>query len=451
MTKIYQIPDYFQASRSQLQTLATSMLALARKEGALEAEVAIGADTGISVDVRAGNVETVEFNRDKGVSITAYINGQKGSATTTDTTAAGITEAVKRAVDIAKSTHSDPFAKLSDKSAMARQFLDFNIYHPAHLEPEKAIDIAINMEAAGLNVSPLICQSEGSHVSTHESNHLYANTHDFFGFEKNTAHSFSVSFIAKDKTGMQRDYWYDEACDFNRLLTAEKIGVKAAERTLSRLGAKKIKTQKVPVIFEAPVAATFIRHLLGALSGGNLYRKASFLCDALGKDVLPHWCDIIENPHQPYAINSAAFDNEGVATEQRAIIEKGKVNGYILNGYAARKLNLPLTGNAGGARNVTVTPNAGSLQALLATMQKGLLVTDLMGQGVNLVTGDYSRGASGFWVENGQIQFPVEEITIAGSLPRLYQNLQAIGSDIDKRGNIFTGSILVNEMQVAGH
>jgi len=435
---------------ARYEQIVADMLGEARRLGASAAEAAVNLEAGLSVSVRLGEVETVEHNRDKGLGITVYFGQRKGSASTSDFSPAAIRETVKAASDIARYTEEDACAGLADAALMAADVPDLQLYHPWELETPEAIERALACEAVARDYDPRITNSEGASISSHSGLRVYGNSHGFIGSYPSSRHSLSCTVIGQDDSGMQRDYWYTLARDPDKLDPAEAVGRRAAERTVARLGARKLTTRQVPVMFEADVARGLLGHLVRAISGGALYRNASFLVDSLGKQLFPERVRIDERPHLPGALGSAPFDNEGVATAARALIEDGVLRGYVLDSYSARRLGMQTTGNAGGVHNLYINHDGLGREQLLQQLDRGLLVTEVMGQGVNNVTGDYSRGASGFWVENGEIQYPVEEITLAGRLQDMYLGLQAVGSDIDARGNIITGSWLIDNLTVAG-
>ncbi|UCH53354.1 MAG: metalloprotease PmbA [Pseudomonadota bacterium] len=443
-------------TRARFETVAADVLAEAKRLGASQAEVNVNISQGLSVTVRLGEVETLEHTRDKGLGVTVYFGQRSGAASTTDFSSAAVRDTVRAACSIAKYTAEDDCAGLADADRLAHDPPDLGLYHPWGLSAEAAITMARECEAAAMSFdggessSGRITNSEGGSVTTHEGYDLYANSHGFIGAVPVTRHSLSTSVIAQAGSGMQRDYWYDVARDARMLDSARAIGEQAARRTLRRLGARKLSTRHCPVVFEAPVASSLISHFVGAVRGTNLYREASFLLGALGQQVFAPQVRIHEEPHLIGALGSAAFDSEGVATSARELVHDGVLQGYVLDSYSARKLKLATTGNAGGVHNLVVDPGPDDLVGLLRTMSTGLLVTELIGFGVNLVTGDYSRGAAGFWVEGGQIQYPVEEITIAGNLRDMFRGVTQIGTDIDTRGNIRCGSILLERMTVAG-
>jgi len=434
------------------QEIAAAALKEARRLGASNAEVSISSSAGLGVNVRMGEVETIEHTRDKALSVSVYIGYTKGSASTTDFSSTAVNECVAAACRIARHTSEDPFAGLADATLMATDFPDLDLYHPWDIGPEAAIEIALEAEAAARNLDTRIVNSEGAGVNRLEGIQVYANSHGFSAGYPSSRHSISCAVIAGDDQGMQRDYWYSLSRDAARLENAEDIGRQAAERSLKRLGARRLSTRSVPVLFAAQIASGLLGHFISAIRGGNLYRKASFLVDALGTAVFSDHVRIHEQPHLPAAIGSSAYDSEGVATRDRDLVHDGVLQGYVLSSYSARKLGMQTTANAGGVRNLTADPSPGEagLDALLASMGTGLYVTELMGMGVNTVTGDYSRGAAGYWVEAGAIQYPVEEITIAGNLRDMFAGIQAIGADQDIRGNTRTGSLLIDHMTLAG-
>ena len=440
----------------RLKTLAGNVLDEAAKQGADACEVGISMGAGLSASVRMGEVETVEFNRDQGFGITVYFGNRKGSASTSDSSTRAVRDTVKAACDIARYAAEDPYAGLAEAALMANPdtLPDLDLYHPWDINAERAIEIALACENAGRNYSAKIVNSDSVSVSSHQGCQVYANSHGFLGSYISTRHSLSAVLVSMQNDEMQRDYWYTISRSANRLEQPETVGTIAAERTVSRLGARKVETTEVPVLFAPETASSLISHFLGAISGDNLYRQASFLLDHLGKPIFPKWLRIHEQPLLKNMLGSASFDNDGLATYAKDFITEGILQHYILNVYSARKLGMNPTGNGGGINNLfvesTISDKVADQKALLQQLDRGLLVTELMGHGVNTVTGDYSRGAGGFWVENGEIQFPVSEVTIAGNLKDIYQNITAIGNDVDERGNIQTGSILVSDMKLAG-
>jgi len=438
------------AELDRLRDIAEDVIRRCRAKGASEADVAASVDEGLAVNVRLGEVETVERTRDRGVSVTVYFGRRKGSANTADLDPKSIEQTVEHACAIARYTEEDPASGLADPALLARDIRDLDLWHPWDITAEEAIRLGIEIEDAGRAFDPRIDNSEGASVQVGASMTAYANSLGFVGTERGTRHSLSCALIAEDDAGMQRDYWYDtvrEAGDFG---SAAALGRKAAERTIARLGARKLSTRECPVLFVPEVARGVIGHFLSAVSGGALYRRASFLVDHAGKQVFPSWMQIVERPHIPRGHGSTAFDAEGVATRDSDLIRDGVLARYILGSYSARKLGLVSTGNAGGVHNVVVEPGKDDFATLVKRMGTGLIVTELMGHGVSLITGDYSRGASGFWVENGEIAYPVEEITIASNLRDMFQRIVAIGSDVDLRSHILSGSMLIDRMTVAG-
>lgn len=426
------------------------VLTLAQSLGADGAEVAMSRQSGLSVNTRLGEVENVEFTNDGALGITVYKNGRKGSASTADLSEKALAQAVEAAVNIAKYTSVDKCSGLADKELLQFQDIDLDLYHPESLTTEQAIDLAKECEQAALGFDEKITNSDGATLASFEGFKVYGNSHGQLVGYPSSRHSLSCVVIASDQEDMQRDYAYSINRRFDKLWSPKEIGVKAAEEVLSRLHAQKLSTRKVPVLFRADIANTFWGHFIAAISGGNLYRKSSFLLDALGQQVFPDFLTIEEQPHIQQALASSYFDSEGVKTTQRNIITDGQLASYLLTSYSARKLGLTTTGHAGGIHNWIVAANGGDFESMLKQLGTGLLVTELMGQGVNVVTGDYSRGAAGFWVENGKIAYPVAEITIAGKLQDMFKNVVAVGSDTDMHGAIRTGSILISEMQIAG-
>ncbi|MEN8710996.1 MAG: metalloprotease PmbA [Arenicellales bacterium] len=418
--------------------------------GASSAEADASLTQGSSLTVRLGEIETIEHNRDKSLSLTVYFDKKSGSASTSDMSAEAIRNTVDAACSIARFTAEDDCGGLADADQMAQQLPDLDLWHPWHPDTDTARQLALECEEVARGAGSAISNSEGATVSSHEGVGIYANTHGFSGTRYGTRHSLSCSVIASDGQAMERDYWYTVARDRSALQTAAEVGRIAGQRTLDRLGSRKIATCQTPVIYEAQVASSLLTHLISAISGGALYRKSSFLLDHKGKKIFPDHINISEQPYLPKALGSAAFDNEGVATRQRSIIKDGVLMDYVLSSYSARKLGLQTTGNAGGVHNLVIEHGNSDLPALMKQMGTGLLVTELIGFGINNVTGDYSRGAAGFWVENGEIQYPVSEVTVAGNLLDIFQSFVEVGNDLDNRGNTITGSILVEKMTVAG-
>ena len=434
----------------RLAGLAAQVLELAAARGASQAEVSISEDSGLAVNVRMGEVETVERTRDRGVSLTVYFGQRKASASTADLQPASLLATVEQACAIAKFTEADSAAGLADAGLMAREIGDFDQWHPWDIDAERAIALAIAAEARGRDTDPRISNSDGSAVNTSTSIATYANSHGFIGFERSTSHSISCSLIAGRDDGMQRDYWYTAGLSADDLETPAQVGRRAAERTVARLDPRSIRTGDFPVLFSPEMSRSLVGHLLGAVSGGALYRRASFLLDSVGTRLFPEWFSIVEDPFVSRGFRSASFDAEGVATRHQDLVRDGVLSRYVLGSYSARKLGLVTTANAGGVHNLQVTSNAVDADSMMRQMGTGLLVTELMGQGVNTITGDYSRGAAGFWIEGGEIQHAVDEITIAGNLRDMYQAIEAVGADIDRRSHISIGSVLVGKMMVAG-
>lgn len=442
-------PDDSLAQLDRLSNLAEDVIRRCRTAGASAAEVGANVDSGINVNVRLGDVETVEHTRDRSFGITVYFGQRKGSASTADLQPESITKTIEQACAIARHTEEDPCAGLADPARLAREFPDLDVWHPWDLAPADAIALGIEIEGAGRAFAG-ITNSEGASVQAGRSLSVYATSAGFVGRERGTRHSLSCVLIAEDEAGMQRDYWYESVRAAGDFPDAASIGRKAAERTLARRDARQLGTRDSPVLFAPEVARGLIGHLVSAVSGGALYRRASFLVDHAGRKVFPDFVDIAERPHRRRGLGSSAFDAEGVATIDSDLVRGGVLQRYVLGSYSARKLGLQSTGNAGGTHNLVVQPGVDDFAAMLKRLGTGLLVTEVMGQGVSIVTGDYSRGASGFWVENGAIAYPVEEITIASNLRDMYAGIVAIGADVDRRSSILTGSILVDRMTVAG-
>ena len=438
------------AHLDMLADLSSRLLARARAAGADQAEVSCSEDAGLNVNVRMGEVETVESTRDRGIAVTVYFGGRKGSASTADLRDESLAATVDQACAIARYTEHDPAAGLADAELMATDLREFDSWHPWAIEAEHAIDLALACEQAGRDFDPRLENSDGASVGSGSSLSVYANSHGFVGRERSTQHSLGCALIAGRGADMQRDGWYSIALAADELEAAATIGRKAAERAVSRLAPRQIATGEYPVLYSAEIARSLIGHLLGAVSGGALYRRASFLLDSVGTRVFPDWFAIEELPFLPRGFRSASFDAEGVATRESPLVTGGVLQRYILGSYSARRLGLRTTANAGGVHNLQVAANGGDFDSMLAAMGRGLLVTELMGQGVNTITGDYSRGAAGFWVEDGRIQYPVDGITIAGNLKQMFAAIEAVGSDVDPRSHIRTGSILVGRMTVAG-
>ena len=441
----------FAYSKAALADLAQAALAHAKALGASACDVEVTEGFGQSVSVRLGEVETIEYNRDKGVGVTVYFGQQKGHASTSDFSPQALRDAVAAAASIARYTAADDCAGLADPTRLAHNPPDLDLYHPWALSVEDAIEQARRCEEAARAVDTRISNSEGASVSTQSSHYIYANSNGFCDGYASSRHSISCSVIAESAAGMQRDYWYSVARRAVDLESAELVGQIAGNRTVRRLDARKIATGQVPVLFDASLASGLIGHFTGAISGGSLYRKSSFLLDSLGQQVFSPLVQIAERPHLPRGLGSSAFDAEGVATADRELVQNGVVNGYLLGSYSARKLGMQSTGNAGGSHNLLLASTGEDFAALLKKMGTGLLLTELLGHGVNPVTGDYSRGAAGFWVENGAIQYPVEEITVAGNLRDMFKGIVAVGNDVLIRGGKQCGSILIDNMTVAGN
>jgi PmbA protein len=438
----------------RLAALAEDVIRRARIAGASQAEVAATIDIGLSVNVRLGEVETVEHTRDRGFGLTVYFGQRKGSASTADLHPDSLQATLDQACAIARHTEADPAAGLADAARMASAFPDLDLWHPWDIDTTQAIELGIAIEDAG-RAHAGISNSDGATVQAGQGLSVYANSHGFVGRERGTRHALSLALIAGDEEGMQRDYWYDSVRAAGDFISAKQLGDKAAERTLARLGARGLSTRQCPVLFAPELARGLVGHLLGAVSGGSLYRRASFLLDHLGQPVMPAWVNIDERPHLRRGQGSAAFDAEGVATRDSALVENGVLARYMLGSYSARKLGMESTGNAGGVHNLVLAPGAADGEAsdfagMLRRLGTGLLVTEVMGQGVSIVTGDYSRGAAGFWVENGRIAHPVEGITIAANLRDMFAGIVAVGADVDARSQVMTGSILLDRMTVAG-
>lgn len=414
------------------------------------AEVAVNKTTGLSVSTRYGVVENVEFNSDGALGITVYLGQRKGSASSTDLNPAAIERAVQAAVDIARYTSEDPYSGVAEADLLAWDAPDLDLYHPLDISPDRAIELAAEAEQVALQRDKRIVNSEGGGFSSHAGVRVFGNSHGFLKSYCSTRHSLFSSVIAEQDGQMERDYAYTSGRDFADLHSAQWVGEECARRTLARLSPRKLTTRKAPVIFAPEMASGLISHLVGAISGSSVYRKSTFLLDALGQQIFPEWFSIEEKPHLLKGSASTPFDSEGVRTEARTIVDQGVLQTWLMTNYSARKLGLHSTGHAGGIHNWRIAGQGSNFEQLLAKMGTGLVVTELMGQGVSALTGDYSRGAAGFWVENGTIQYPVSEITIAGNLQDMWRNMVTIGDDIDPRGNIQCGSILLPEIKIAG-
>ena len=448
--EIAPVADDSRERMQRLSGIAEQLLAQARASGASQAEVSCNEDSGLSVNVRMGEVETVEATRDRGIAVTVYFGTRKGSASTADLREDSLQATVAQACAIARHTEDDPASGLADAELMATTQREFDGWHPASFDADRAIGIALAAEAAGREVDARIGNSDGASANAGATISVYANSHGFLGAERSTSYSIGCALIAGEGEDMQRDSWYSVALAEGDLEDPRAVGRKAAERTLERLEPRSLPTGDVPVLFAAETARSLIGHYLGAVSGGALYRKASFLLDSVGTRVFPDWFGIDELPFLPRGFRSAAFDAEGVATRESPLVRDGIVQRYLLGSYSARKLGLQTTANAGGVHNLQVRANAAGLQELMQGMGSGLLVTELMGQGANPITGDYSRGAAGFWVEDGRIAYPVDGITIAGNLKTMFNAIEAVGNDVDPRSHIAIGSFLVGRMTVAG-
>ena len=435
---------------NRLKNVVQQLLDEAKQQGASAAEAAFSVDNGLSVSARLGEVETVEYHCDQGIGVTVYFGQKKGSASTNDISADSLKETVKAACSIARYASEDAYAGLPDPERLATEFPDLDLNHPWALDASQAIDLAIECENAARTYDPAISNSEGASVNTHQGTRVFGNSLGFLQGYQASRHSLSCSVLAGSGDSMQRDYWYSVARNASALESARQVGEKAAQRTVARLDARSLSTRQCPVLFASEMASGLIGAMIGAVSGGSLYRKSSFLLDTLDAQILPDFVRIHEQPFLKGALGSASYDAEGVATQARDIVSEGVLRSYILSTYSARKLDMQTTGNAGGVHNLTVEAGDRDFAGMLKLLDTGLLVTELMGQGVNRVTGDYSRGASGFWVENGVIQYPVQEITIAGNLKTMLRNIAAIGNDVDLRGNIRVGSILLEQMAIAG-
>ncbi len=441
----------YEPDLDSLREITALAIETARRKGASASEAAISRTAGLDVNVRLGEVETIEHTRDNSLGVTVYFGNSKGSAGSTDFTPSAVHETVEAACRIARHTAQDEFSGLADPERMAADPPDLGLFHPWAIDAGEAIALALETETAARDHDSRITNSDGASVSRHDGDYVYGNSHGFLEGYSSSRNSLSCVVIAEDSSGMQRDYWYSAARDPARLEAGPQVGLTAAKRTVRRLGARKLDTRTAPVLYEAGIARGVIGHLVAAIRGANLYRKASFLVDRLGERVMADHLRIHEQPHLRGALASAAFDGEGVATSPRDLVTGGVLQSYVLDSYSARKLGMSTTGNAGGVHNLTVDAGPKSLEALLAEMDTGLLVTELMGMGINIVTGDYSRGAAGFWVEGGEIAYPVEEITIAGNLADMFLGIREVGADVDARGAIRIGSILVEQMTIAGN
>ncbi|XOV79558.1 MAG: metalloprotease PmbA [Aestuariibacter sp.] len=435
---------------AEIKQVVQDVLDMAKAKGADHAEASMSKVQGISVSTRLKEVETVEFNNDGGLGITVYVGKCKGSASTADLSKSALQQSVEKAIQIAKFTSEDPCSGLADKELMIQNAPDLDLYHPQELDAEAGIELAKTTESIALDVDPRINNSDGASYNANLGVKVYGNTHGVNVGYPSSRYSLSAVLIAEQDGDMQRDYAYSVARDMAELDSAQVVGTQAAKNTLNRLGAKKLSTRTAPVVFDKELAPALFGHFVSAISGGSLYRKASFLLDSKGEQLFPDWLNISERPLLKKALASSAFDNEGVATSNMEIVTDGVLQDYLLTSYSARKMGLQTNGHAGGIHNWLVGTTGQSNDELLAQMGTGLWVTELMGHGVNLVNGDYSRGAAGYWVENGEIQYPVHEVTIAGSLRAMYQNIVAIGAEQEKRGSIYTGPVLIESMQIGG-
>jgi PmbA protein len=425
-------------------------LAEADSKGASAAEAAASLSQGLMVNVRKGELETVEHTRDHGLVVSVYFGQRTGSASTSDYSAVAVQETVQAACSIARFTEEDACHGLADPERLAKNPIDLDLYHPWRPTVDDARDLALECEAKALSIDERITNTEGASVDTYEGCEVYGNSHGFLGHTRKSRQGISCSVIGGENEAMQRDYWYSAARQVSDLDSTAEIGEKAATRTVRRLGARRVPTCQVPVIYEAPVASSLLSHFISAISGGALYRKASFLLDHLGEQIFPEFVRIYEQPMLMGAMGSAAFDSEGVATEARDIVNDGILQGYVLGSYSARRLQMETTGNAGGVHNLTIDPGDQNLEEMIKNVDKGFLVTELIGFGINSVTGDYSRGASGLWIENGEIAYPVEEVTVAGNLKDIFRNIASVGNDVDVRRSTRCGSMLVDGLTIAG-
>lgn len=442
--------DSLLSLRPELDAAVEQALTTAARHGASAAEASVSVDAGLSVNVRLGEVERLEHHRDRGLGVTVYFGGRKGSASSSDLSPKAIDEVVEAACNIARHTSEDEYAGLPPIDRLAQETLDLDLYHRWSISVEDAIALAQSCEAVARGLDPRISNSDGASVDLHHGVSVLGNSLGFLGGYAGSRHSLSCAVLAADEGGMQSDYSYSTARDPLELEQAERVGRQAAERALSRLGARKLTTRSAPAIYQAEEARGLLGHLISAVRGTAQYRRSSFLLEAIGEQLFPQWVQIREQPHLLKALGSAPFDGEGVATGPRDLVADGVLKGYVLDSYSARRLGMESTGNAGGVHNLTIASTGESFEQLLTKMGEGLLVTDLMGHGINGVTGDYSRGAAGFWVEGGEIAYPVEEITVAGNLKQMYRSLTAVGEDEDRRGSIRTGSWLLDEVTIAG-
>mgnify|MGYP001285245160 CR=1 FL=1 len=435
---------------TEFQAMAERVLNAAKAKGATAAELEIDKGTGLSVEVRMGQVDKLQYHRDQGINLTVYFGHRKGFASTADFSPQALEDTLEAACRIARYTSEDDFNGLAEPEQMASVFPKLDLYHPWELDAPLAIETALQAEAVAREHDKRITNSEGAGVDSYAGLSLYANSHHFMGISHATRHSLSCAVVAQDGDSMQRDYWYSVSRVPGHLESADTVGAEAAQRAVRRLHARSLSTREAPVLFVPQLARGLIGNLAGAISGGSQYRKASFLLDSIGQQVFPDFVQLREDPLIPQALASRSYDAEGVATQQRDIVKDGIIQGYFLGSYSARKLGMTSTGNASGTSNLLLADTGVTFIDLLQQMGTGLMVTELIGSGVNGITGDYSRGAVGYWVENGMIVHPVEEVTIAGNLKDMFKGIVAIGDDVDERGSIRTGSILIDKMTIAG-
>lgn len=444
-TDILAFPD-----QESLKNIVADTLKMAQDKGATQAEAGLSVSQGLSVATRMRAVETIEHQQDNGLGISVYFGQHKGSANTSNLDPEAIRKTVEAACNIAKYTSEDPCTGLADAELMATEMKELDLFHPWDITPDAVIELALECEATALDYDPRIVNSDGASIDMNAGISVYGNTHGFLQTQQKTRHSISCSVVGESDGNMQRDYWYDISRNPDHLDAAREVGEKAAERTVKRLDARKLKTQQSPILLVPELARGLISHFTSAISGSAQYRKASFLLDAVDTQVFPGFLQLVEHPFEPQALGSANYDGEGVALKEATLVSDGVIQNYLLDSYAARKLSLRSTGHASGVHNLAVSNTGKTFVECLKTMHQGLLVTELMGHGVNNVTGDYSRGAAGYWVENCEIQFPVEEITIAANLRDMFMGIVEVGTDVDRRGNICTGSILIDNMTIAG-
>lgn len=443
--------DPINVTQADLEALVQRVLGRAEQQGATAAEAAVSASSGIAVNVRLGEVETLEYQRDRSLTLTCYRGQSRGSASTADFSDQAIEQTVEKAGSIARFTAEDEAAGLADESRMATALPDLSVYHPWGIDANDAIALAVECEQAARAFDPRIHNSEGAGVNSYTGTRVYGNSHGFVGGFSTSSHGLSCSVVARDSDGaMERDYWYSSRRDAHELESAHSVGETASSRAVARLGARKLSTRTSKVLFPARLARGLFGHFFGAISGGAQYRKATFLLHGKGREVFPEFVSIREEPHIPKAFGSVPMDADGVATYARDVVTSGVVEDYILSSYSARRLGLETTANAGGIQNMVVTAGEHDEQALIKQMDSGLIVNELIGQGVNSITGDYSRGAAGFWVENGEIAYPVHEITIAGNLLDMYSRMIAVSSDVDRRGKVHCGAVLLDDLTIAG-